>query len=55
MKASRISAAIYGHKDLVKTIGEDIEKYEKKTGDGLGVVNHLVLVKAITGQHWLTV
>jgi len=36
MKASRISAAIYGHEDLVKTIGEDIEKYEKKTGDGVG-------------------
>ena len=36
MKASRISAAIYGHNELVKTIGEDIEKYEKKTGDGLG-------------------
>ena len=36
MKASRISAAIYGHNELAETIGEDIEKYEKKTGDGLG-------------------
>ena len=36
MKASRISAAIYGHEELAETIGEDIEKYEKKTGDGLG-------------------